>query len=331
MGLARALAAMLGFAKAGAVRLARRAASGNRLSAVMTTPLAPPQPAAAPGFTERFWSSGDGLRLHYRDYPGQTDRPPLLCLPGLTRNARDFVQLAERLAGEWRVLCPDLRGRGDSGYARDPASYNPLQYAEDLELLLADQAIDRFVAIGTSLGGLLAMLLAARAPERIAGALLNDVGPELAPAGLARIRDYLGQARSYPTWMHAARAVQETQALAFPDYQASDWLAMAKRVMVLGGNGRIVFDYDMKIADAFGPPGSEPAVDWWPALLALNGQPVTLLRGELSDVLTADAQQRMALRLPGAEAVTVPRVGHAPMLDEPASIAALDRLLARIQ
>ena len=301
----------------------------------MTAPLAPPRPAAAPGFTDRvwadrFWTSGDGLRLHFRDYPGRADRPPLLCLPGLTRNARDFARLAERLAGEWRVLCPDLRGRGDSGYARDPASYNPLQYADDLELLLADQAIDRFVAIGTSLGGLLTMLLAARAPERIAGALLNDVGPELDPAGLARIRGYVGQGRSFPTWMHAARAIEETQASAFPDYQASDWLAMAKRAMVLGGNGRIVFDYDMKIAEALAAPGSAPVPDLWPALLALGGKPVTLLRGELSDVLREEALQQMAQRLPGADAVTVARVGHAPMLDEPAAVAALDRLLARI-
>ena len=297
----------------------------------MTTPLSTSRSATAPSFTDRWWTSSDGLKLHFRDYPGRSDRPPLLCLPGLTRNARDFSQLAERLAGEWRVLCPDLRGRGDSAYAKDPTSYNPLQYAEDLELLLTDQAIGRFVAIGTSLGGILTMLLAARGPERIAGALLNDVGPDLAPAGLARIRDYVGQARSYPTWMHAARAVEETQAAAFPDYLPSDWLAMAKRVMVLGGNGRIVFDYDMKIADAFNMPGGEAPADLWPALMALDGPPVTLLRGELSDVLTVDAQRQMALRLPQAEAVTVPRVGHAPMLDEPTALHALDRLLARIE
>jgi pimeloyl-ACP methyl ester carboxylesterase len=297
----------------------------------MTTALIPPQATAVATFVDRSWTSADGLKLHFRDYPGRTDRPPLLCLPGLTRNARDFAQLAARLAGEWRVLCPDLRGRGDSAYAKDPASYNPLQYADDLELLLAEQQIERFVAIGTSLGGLLVMLLAARAPKRIAGAVLNDVGPELAPAGLARIRDYIGQARSYPTWMHAARAVEETQALAFPDYQASAWLAMAKRVMVVGGSGRIVFDYDMKIAEAFTPPSGEPAADWWPAFLALQGRPVTVLRGALSDVLTAEAQQQMVARLPGAEAVTVPRVGHAPMLDEPAALAAVDRLLAQIE
>ena len=296
----------------------------------MTAPLAPAQSAATAAYADRSWTSGDGLKLHFRDYPGRADRPPVLCLPGLTRNARDFADVAQRLAGEWRVLCPDLRGRGDSAYAKDSASYNPEQYAGDLDLLLADQAIDRFVAIGTSLGGILTMLLAARAPERIAGALLNDVGPELAPAGLARIRDYVGQARSYPTWMHAARAVEETQAQAFPDYAPSDWLAMAKRVMVLGGNGRIVFDYDMKIADAFAAPNSGLAADLWPALLALSGAPLTLLRGELSDVLTAEAHHHLAQRLPGAEAVTVSRVGHAPMLNEPEAAAALERLLARI-
>ena len=286
---------------------------------------------AARSWTDRSWTSSDGLKLHFRDYPGRADRPPLLCLPGLTRNARDFADLAQRLAGDWRVICPDLRGRGDSAYAKDPASYNPLQYTDDLEQLLAQHEIERFVCIGTSLGGLLTMLLAIRAPERIAGALLNDVGPELDPAGIARIRDYVGQGRSFPTWMHAARAVEESQAIAFPQYEASDWLSMAKRVMVLGGNGRIVFDYDMKIADAFGPPQSEAQVDLWPALLALGGKPVALLRGELSDVLTADVQHRMAQRLPGADAVTVARVGHAPMLDEPEALAALDRLLARIQ
>ena len=303
----------------------------------MTPPSAPLAAANASrhGWADRFWTSRDGLRLHFRDYAGPADKPPLLCLPGLTRNARDFAALAERLAGTWRVICPDLRGRGDSDYARDSASYNPPQYADDLEQLLAQEQLGRFVCIGTSLGGLLTMFLAVTGPDRIAGALLNDVGPELDPAGLARIRDYVGQGRSFPTWMHAARGVEESQTKAFPHYQASDWLDMAKRVMVLGAGGRIVFDYDMKIADAFGPPGvaatAATEVDLWPAFMALNGKPVALLRGELSDVLSADAHARMAQRLPGADAVTVPGVGHAPMLGEPAALAALDRLLARIQ
>jgi pimeloyl-ACP methyl ester carboxylesterase len=288
------------------------------------------QPLAPGSFADRHWTSRDGLKLHFRDYPGRGDRPPLLCLPGLTRNARDFAQLAERLAGEWRVLCPDLRGRGDSGYAKDSASYNPLQYAEDIALLLDAEGLDRVVAIGTSLGGILTMLLALTGPQRLAGALLNDIGPEIEPAGLARIRGYVGQARSFPTWMHAARALEENQAAAFPDYKIADWLAMAKRCMVLGGNGRIHFDYDMKIAEPFTQPDGAAGADMWPALEALRGRPVTLLRGELSDILSAATLARMAAVLPEAEAVTVPRVGHAPMLDEPAAIAAIEHLLARI-
>ena len=299
----------------------------------MTASAAPLASAAAPQqrWAGRFWTSRDGLKLHFRDYAGPADKPPLLCMAGLTRNARDFAALAERLAGTWRVICPDLRGRGDSDYAKDPATYNPLQYADDIELLLDQEGIKRFVSLGTSLGGLISMLLAAGRPERIAGVLLNDVGPELDPAGLARIREYVGQGRSFPTWMHAARGIEESQAKAYPRYTVSDWLAMAKRVMVLGAGGRIVFDYDMQIAEAL-VPADGPALeaDMWPLFLALGDRPATLLRGELSDVLSADAHARMAQRLKGADAVTVPAVGHAPMLDEPEAAAAIDRLLAGI-
>ncbi len=281
-------------------------------------------------YQDRTWTSRDGLKLHYRDYPGRGDRPPVLCLPGLTRNARDFSHVAERLAGEWRVLCPDLRGRGESAYAKDSASYNPLQYADDIAMLFEETGIERVVAIGTSLGGLLVMITAMTAPQRLAGALLNDVGPEIDPKGLERIRDYVGQARSFETWMHAARAIEETQGSAFPDYTITDWLAMAKRCMMVGGNGRIHFDYDMKIAEPFAQPGGEAGVDMWPALAGLKDKPVTLLRGELSDILAPATLTRMAEALPLSEAVTVPRVGHAPMLDEPAAMAAIDRLLARV-
>ena len=292
-----------------------------------------PAIAAAPGelaFTDRFWTSRDGLKLHFRDYPGRADRPPLLCLPGLTRNARDFSHLAERLAGEWRVICADLRGRGDSAYAKDSATYNPAQYAEDLTMLLEQEGIERFVSLGTSLGGLLTMIFAMTQPDRLAGAMLNDVGPELAPEGLARIRSYVGQGRSFPTWMHAARSLEEVQAAVFPNYQIADWLAVAKRCMVVGGNGRVVFDYDMKIAEPFSQPGGEAGVDMWPGIDGLNGCPVLLLRGALSDILAPETLTKMAARLNDCEAVTVPAVGHAPMLDEPEAVAAIDRLLARV-
>ncbi|MFM5953793.1 MAG: alpha/beta fold hydrolase [Novosphingobium sp.] len=290
-----------------------------------TSPSAADQP-----FADRYWTSSDGLKLHFRDYPGRADRPPLLCLPGLTRNARDFHDLALRLAGAWRVICPDLRGRGDSAYAKDSATYNPLQYVEDLALLLEGEAIGRFVSFGTSLGGLITMMFALTMGERLAGAMLNDVGPELSPEGLERIRNYVGQGRSFPTWMHAARALEEGQAGVCPDYAIADWLAMAKRCMVVGGNGRIVFDYDMKIAEPIAQAEGTAPVDMWPAFRALAGRPVLLLRGELSDVLAPETFERMADALPDCDAVTVPHVGHAPMLDEPGAAAAIDRLLARV-
>ncbi len=280
-------------------------------------------------FVDRYWSSRDGLKLHYRDYPGRDDRPPVLCLPGLTRNARDFEELAARLCGEWRVLCPDMRGRGDSAYAKDSASYNPMQYVDDVALLLEAAGIERFVVIGTSLGGLMTMAMAMMMPQRIVAAALNDIGPHIEPVGLERIRGYVGQGRTFPTWMHAARAVQETQGAAFPDYQIADWLEAAKRTMTLGGNGRIVFDYDMKIAEPLAKMDLVNQVDLWPGIDGLAGKPVLILRGALSDLLASATLEQMQQRLPESEVVTIENVGHAPSLNEPEAIAAIDRLLAR--
>lgn len=282
-------------------------------------------------FTEGQWTSADGLVLRYRDYPGGADgRPPILCIPALTRNARDFEPVVERFAGRWRVICVDLRGRGQSDYARDSASYVPAQYVEDITALLDELGLDRVVAIGTSLGGLVIMNLAAEAPERLAGVVLNDIGPEVELAGLNRIRTYVGQGRSFPTWVHAARGLKEQAGVAHPDYELSDWLRMAKRLMCVGAGGRITFDYDMKIAEPFDQPPTGPAVDLWQALRALFGKPVLALRGELSDILSAATLQRMAREVPGLEAVTIPRVGHAPTLEELEAQAAIARLLERM-
>jgi pimeloyl-ACP methyl ester carboxylesterase len=281
-----------------------------------------------------YWTSRDGLKLHYRDYPakaglGREDRPVLLCLPGLTRNARDFENLALRLADDWRVISPEMRGRGDSAYARDSSTYNPFQYVDDINHLIEQAKIARYVAIGTSLGGLMTMILAMNAPERIVGAALNDIGPVLEAGGLARIGGYVGQGRSFPTWMHAARAIEETQGVAYPLYGIDDWLAMAKRLMVLSSNGRIVFDYDMKIAEPLQRAGGLPVPDLWPGIENLAGKPVLLLRGALSDLLSPATLGQMQAALPGAEAVTVAEVGHAPTLDEPDASAAIERLLVR--
>ncbi len=279
-------------------------------------------------YEDRYWTSPDGLKLHFRDYAGRADRPPLLCLPGLTRNARDFEPVAQRFAGEWRVICPDMRGRGDSEYARDSESYNPLTYVADIDALLEAEGIGRFVAVGTSLGGLMTMLLALGGVERIAGAVLNDIGPVIETEGLERIRSYVGQLRSFPTWMHAARALEESQGDIYPGYEISDWLRMAKRLMDCTGSGRITFDYDMKLAEPFRQPGGESvSPNMWPAFEALAGRPVLAIRGELSDILSDATLKVMAARLPGMASVTVPRTGHAPTLDEPEALDAIARLL----
>ena len=286
-------------------------------------------------FEDRHWTSEDGLRLHYRNYAGpevgQDAKSPVICIPGLTRNARDFEALAECLATRRRVLCLDLRGRGDSAYAKDPATYTPLTYVTDMEALFDQAGIARFVAVGTSLGGLVTMLLAARQADRLAGAVLNDVGPEVSGAGIARIGGYVGQGRSFETWMHAARALQESQGEMFPDFSIADWLTLAKRSMTLGSNGRIVFDYDMKISEPFATPSNAVPPDLWPCWRALAGRPVLVLRGALSDILAPETAARMIAEMPEAELVTLPRLGHAPTLDEPAAVAAIERLLDRAE
>ncbi|MBX9859416.1 MAG: alpha/beta hydrolase [Sphingomonas sp.] len=286
-------------------------------------------------YENRYWWSRDGVRLHARDYAPRdaakaAGRPPILCLPGLTRNARDYDAVAARLSAEWRVLAVNLRGRGESGYAKDPMTYVPLTYVQDVEALLTEIGADRYVAFGTSLGGIVTMLLAGAAHEQLVGALLNDVGPDIDPAGLARIRGYVGRSHTWPTWMHAARAVAEANADTYPDYAIGDWLAMAKRLYRVNAAGRIVLDYDMKIAEPFRVPGNEAGPDMWRALDRLKGLPVAIVRGAASDILPETTAARMLAELPGATLTTVPRTGHAPTLAEPEAAAAIDALLARI-
>ncbi|NNK45782.1 MAG: alpha/beta hydrolase [Altererythrobacter sp.] len=281
-------------------------------------------------YTDEYWTSPDGLKLYYRDYAGPSDKPPVLCLHGLTRNSRDFAPLAETLVGDWRVIVPEMRGRGNSEYANDTSTYNPPTYIKDVEALLAELGIEKFVAIGTSMGGLMTMLMAAKDPSRIVAAVLNDIGPEIDPSGVAHIAGYVGQGRSFDTWMHAANSLRETHGASFPDYSIDTWLEMAKRTMVLGQNGRLALDYDMGIADPFKSANEAPQPDLWPAFKAFSDTPTLLLRGELSNLLTEQTQSRMAREHGNLRSVTVPRVGHAPMLDEPESLAAIQALLADI-
>ena len=282
-----------------------------------------------PAYQDGTWTSPDGLRLHYRDYPGDPERTPVLCVPGLTRNARDFAALAERLAGERRVIVAELRGRGESAWASDPMTYVPPVYAGDVRALIGELGIGPVALFGTSLGGIVAMLLGAIDPALLAGVLLNDIGPVLEPDGIARIVAYVGGATVWPDWEAAAATQAAVHGPAYPDYGSAEWLAMARRLCRETADG-IVLDYDPAIAAPFSVPPPDPTPDPWPLLDGLADKPVLLVRGGLSDILGAATAARMAERLPGMELVEIPRVGHAPTLGEADCARAIARLLARI-
>jgi pimeloyl-ACP methyl ester carboxylesterase len=277
---------------------------------------------------DRYWTSNDGLRLHYRDYAGSRDWPPLICLHGLTRNAGDFGDLALRFAGQRRVIVPDFRGRGLSDYDPFPARYAPPTYASDILQLMDLLGIERAVFIGTSLGGLVTMAIAAFTQERIAGTVLNDVGPKLEESGLERIRSYVGSPALFHSWSTAAHYIARGNRVMHPRYDEHDWLKMAHRVCRRAG-AEIVFDYDMAIADNVLAAAAAPTADAWPYFRALAHAPLLVLRGELSDLLSDETAVRMAAEHPEAELVRVQGVGHAPDLDEPEAVAAIERLLAR--
>jgi pimeloyl-ACP methyl ester carboxylesterase len=280
---------------------------------------------------DQYWTSRDGLTLHYRDYDGPSDRPPVLCLHGLTRNSRDFENLAGRLAGDWRVLTVDFRGRGKSEHDPEPARYMPPTYAADVLHLLDELGIEKAVFIGTSLGGIVTMIVAGFAPQRIAGALLNDVGPELDKAGLDRISGYVGKPVLFASWDEAADRFAAKYGDVHPGYGHDEWIRYAKRVCRETQRG-VELDYDMAIAEPFKAMDEKTAsgANAWPLLEGFRGKPVTVLRGESSDLFSAETAQKMCEAVPGAELVTVANVGHAPDFDEPESMAAVERLLERV-
>lgn len=282
-------------------------------------------------FEDRYYNSADGVRLHYRDYAGgDHQHPPIICLPGLTRNARDFEPVADRFAGEWRVLALDFRGRGLSDPDPNPERYVPPTYARDVLKLLDQLGIADAVFVGTSLGGLTTMLIAAMEEERIAGALINDIGPDVDPEGIARIKDYVGKAASWPDFAAAGAAFAERAGDVYPDWSPAEWERFARRCCREEG-GAVSLDYDMAIAQPFAAANDAAQPNLWPLLDNLRGKPVTILRGAASDLFSADTANQMVEVLgDDAELVTVARVGHAPSFDEPESIAALERLLARI-
>lgn len=276
-------------------------------------------------YTDHYFTVADGLRLHYRDYPGSAHRPPLLCLPGLTRNSRDFAALAERYSPKFRVLALEFRGRGGSDYDPQPMRYNPLTYASDVIQLLDHLRIEQAIFVGTSLGGLVTMTVGAMAPQRIAATILNDIGPEITPAGLDRIRSYVGKDIRFRSWDEAAQRIAENVGHIPASYSHEDWLRMAHRACRDEG-GEIRFDYDMAIVVPFAA-APQPTIDMWPLYETLARKPLLVVRGEVSDLLSAEAEAKMRAHAPQVKFAVVPGVGHAPELDEPAAVAAIDAFL----
>ena len=289
----------------------------------------PPAPA---GYADRAWRSAEGLQLHARDYPaaGGPARLPVLCIHGLTRNARDFEDLAPRLAATGRrVLAVDVRGRGGSDWDPNPLNYQPPTYVADVLALLAAAGIARAHFVGTSMGGLVTLALGAMKPEVVAGAVLNDIGPEIAAEGLARISQYVGKPAPVRDWREAARYVQRQNVQALPHYGKTDWARMARRLFREDASGKPVLDYDPQIAVPIAQAGGAAPPSLWPLWdMLTKGRPVLAIRGERSDLLSAEVFQRMATSAPAAAFAEVSDVGHAPMLDEPAALQALDAFFA---
>jgi pimeloyl-ACP methyl ester carboxylesterase len=282
-----------------------------------------------PAYRDGYFTVRDGLKLHYRDYPGSDARPPLLCLPALTRNARDFSAFAERYSGRFRVIVLDYRGRGLSDDDPVPGRYVPPTYAFDVVELLDQLGVPRAIFVGTSLGGLVTLAMTAVGPGRIAAVVLNDVGPELDAAGLERIKGYVGKDLRFRSWDEAARTIAANHGNLPASFTPTDWVEMAKR-MCREENSEIRFDYDMAIAVPFKASQSAPPVDMWPFFRRLAQTPLLVVRGEKSDLLTAETAEKMQAAAPAVKFAVVQGVGHAPTLGEPEAIAAIDEFLEEI-
>lgn len=274
----------------------------------------------------------DGLRLAYRDYGpaggGDRHRPAVVCLGGLTRNAKDFAALAPWLAGQGhRVLCPDYRGRGLSDYDSNAANYRPDVYLDDIRHLLIAAGVHRIVVIGTSLGGLLAMGMSAAYPTVLSGVVLNDIGPVVDLDTLDGVAAYIRTRPVFETFEQASEHVKQW----FPDNPAetdAEWLSITRCVYKQRDDGKVVFDFDPAIGNSLSDPNRLPRIDIQPLFDGLAGIPIASIRGAKSDIFPAGAQEAMAERRPDMIRVTVPDVGHVPSLSEPGARQAIQELLS---
>lgn len=275
-----------------------------------------------------FYPASDGLKLYaHIDAARQPGWLPVVCLPGLTRNSRDFAALARHLSERHEVVAADLRGRGRSDWDPDPSHYQLSRYVEDVWTLLDSRATGRVLIVGTSLGALIGMVLATR-PERIAGVVLNDAGPELDLVGLLRIGSYAGKLPPVKTWADAAAQAKMLHDSAVPGLTDEQWLEYARRTYRENAAGVPVPDMDPNIAAGFKSPPKGP-LQMWPLWAQITGVPMLVIRGGLSDLLSAATVERMRREKPDLECLTVANRGHVPLLNEPECVEAIDRFLIR--
>jgi pimeloyl-ACP methyl ester carboxylesterase len=274
------------------------------------------------GFIVRTISAPDGLRLYARDY-GRADLatsslPPIVCLPGLTRNSRDFHQLALLLSRDSivprRVIALDARGRGLSAWDDDKSHYNLVVEAQDVLATCAALNIPKAIFIGTSRGGLILHVLAASQPDILKAVILNDIGPVLEKEGLGDIRDYLNRDRKPADWNDAIEILQENHGRAFTTLTGDDWRDMARAIYTVA-DGKVVADFDPAIAAQMNSLDLEaPLPDLWPQFEAFQNIPLMVIRGENSKLLTTATLKEMARRHPGMTTKIAGGQGHAPIL-----------------
>jgi pimeloyl-ACP methyl ester carboxylesterase len=279
-----------------------------------------------------FFTSKDGLRLHARCYGARvTTATPVVCLPGLTRTAADFEVLAQRLsAAGRRVIALDYRGRGLSAYDPNPANYTVQVELGDVLTVLDALEVRPAIFIGTSRGGILTMVLASIRPQAVAAAVLNDIGPVIELSGLLRIKSYVGKLPAPENYAHAAGLLREVFAVSFPNLSDEDWLGFARRAFKQE-SGRLVPTYDAEIAETLKEISLETIVpDLWPQFDALAQVPVMVIRGALSDLLSAETVEAMSARHPDMRVVEVAGQGHAPMLQDEPTLAAIEQFVRAV-
>lgn len=279
------------------------------------------------------WTSADGLSLYAKSYGPSSAPLTVLCIHGLTRNHKDFEPMIAALPAHYRFIAVDVRGRGRSAHDPEHKNYNPVVYAKDMGLLLDKLGVQRAALIGTSMGGLISLMMMRRTPKRIAGVVLNDVGPVVEKTGIARIAGYAGKVQPVTDWQSAAAAVKTIQGQAFPDMPDERWMDFARRTYKELPSGEVVLDYDPNIARSLGKVKPGPLTNFalWRLFAGLKKAPLLVVRGAASDILSEKTAQEMVRRHPEASLATVPRVGHAPILDEPEAVSAISNFLARLE